>query len=579
MTKIYQLPKSVSNQIAAGEVVQRPSSIVKELLENSIDANSKNIKIIIKDAGKQSITIIDDGVGMNKEDSLKCFNRHSTSKIKKAEDLFKIKSMGFRGEALSSIAAISDVIIQTKTKNNENGYEINIRDSKIIKENEISKNLGTTIIVKNIFFNIPARRNFLKSNPVELKYIIDEFIRLALSNHHINFILINNEIEIYNLKNSNLKKRIISLFKKNYEQQLVSCNEKFGDISISGFIGKPENSKKTRGEQFIFVNNRFIKNNYLNHAIFKTYQGLIEDKKYPFYILFIEIDTAKVDINIHPTKTEVKFEDEKLLYNLMNSSVSKSLGTHHIIPSIDFNADINFNNKVVIDYDKNKYQNTQLNSSKNQKEWQNIFNEAKIENSNTRKIFEDDSIEIKNNPIQVLENFIFKQLGDKLLIFNNKNCQQTILYEKFEKSSLNSYSNSQQNLFPKYIEFNNSDFQLIKEIIHDIKSIGFDIDFFGKNSIVVNGIPTGLDDINEEEIIESFIEEIKNNNQNLKAEKKEIILKSISKNAQILNKKKLNTEEMKSIIDRLFACKNPKYSPDGKLNFIELNNEKIENLF
>jgi DNA mismatch repair protein MutL len=263
----------------------------------------------------------------------------------------------------------------------------------------------------------------------------------------------------------------------------------------------------------------------------------------------------------------------------MNSSVSKSLGTHHIIPSIDFNADINFNNKVVIDYDKNKYQNTQLNSSKNQKEWQNIFNEAKIENSNTRKIFEDDSIEIKNNPIQVLENFIFKQLGDKLLIFNNKNCQQTILYEKFEKSSLNSYSNSQQNLFPKYIEFNNSDFQLIKEIINDIKSIGFDIDFFGKNSIVVNGIPTGLDDINEEEIIESFIEEIKNNNQNLKAEKKEIILKSISKNAQILNKKKLNTEEMKSIIDRLFACNNPKYSPDGKLNFIELNNSKIENLF
>ena len=214
MTKIYQLPKSVSNQIAAGEVVQRPSSIVKELLENSIDANSKNIKIIIKDAGKQSITIIDDGVGMNKEDSLKCFNRHSTSKIKKAEDLFKIKSMGFRGEALSSIAAISDVIIQTKTKNNENGYEINIRDSKIIKENEISKNLGTTIIVKNIFFNIPARRNFLKSNPVELKYIIDEFIRLALSNHHINFILINNEIEIYNLKNSNLKKKNYFLIQK-----------------------------------------------------------------------------------------------------------------------------------------------------------------------------------------------------------------------------------------------------------------------------------------------------------------------------------------------------------------------------
>ena len=402
MSTIYQLSKSVSNQIAAGEVVQRPSSIVKELLENSIDAKSKNIKIIIKDAGKQSITIIDDGIGMNKEDSLKCFNRHSTSKIKNAKDLFKIKSMGFRGEALSSIASISDVTLQTKTKNNETGHEINIRDSKIIKENEISKNLGTTIIVKNIFFNIPARRNFLKSNPVELKYIIDEFIRVALSNSHVNFILINNEFEIYNLKNSNLKKRIIFLFKKNYEQQLVSCNEKFGDISINGFIGKPENSKKTRGEQFIFVNNRFIKNNYLNHAIFKTYEGLIDVKKYPFYVLFIQIDTNKVDVNIHPTKTEVKFEDEKLLYNLMNSSVSKSLGSYHIIPSLDFNADINFDNKVVVDYDKKKYHNTQSKSSKNQQEWKNIFDEVKIENSNAIKIFEDDAIEIINSPIQVL---------------------------------------------------------------------------------------------------------------------------------------------------------------------------------
>ena len=579
MNIIYQLPKSVSNQIAAGEVVQRPSSVVKELLENSIDAKAKNIKIIIKDAGKQSINIIDDGIGMSKEDAIKCFNRHSTSKLKNAEDLFKIKTMGFRGEALSSISAVSDIILKTKSIDDEMGYEINIKNSKIIKEHEIDKNQGTSIIVKNIFFTVPARRNFLKSNKVELKYIIDEFIRIAISNPNINFILLNNELKIYNLKSSTLSKRIISLFKKSYEQQLVLCDEKFGNISIHGFIGKPEYSKKTRGEQFIFVNNRFIKSNYLNHAIIKSYEGLIEEKKYPFYVLFLQINTNKVDVNIHPTKTEVKFEDEKLLYNLMNSSVSKSLGSHHITPSIDFNADINFSNKTVIEYDNKEYQNIRPSSSSNKQNWKKIFDEVKTEHSNDKLIFENDLIEIQNKPVQFLDNFIFKQLGEKLLVFNHKNCQQRILYEKFKNSSLNSNANSQQNLFPKYIEFNNSDFQLIKEILNDIKSIGFNIDVFGKNSVIINGVPTGLDDINEEEIIEGFIEEIKNNNQNLKAEKKEIILKSFSRKAKIINNKRLNDKEMESIIDRLFACKNPKYSPDGELNFVELSDDKIKNLF
>ena len=579
MNIIYQLPKSVSNQIAAGEVVQRPSSVVKELLENSIDAKAKNIKIIIKDAGKQSINIIDDGIGMSKEDAIKCFNRHSTSKLKNAEDLFKIKTMGFRGEALSSISAVSDIILKTKSIDDEIGYEINIKNSKIIKEHEIDKNQGTSIIVKNIFFTVPARRNFLKSNKVELKYIIDEFIRIAISNPNINFILLNNELEIYNLKSSTLSKRIISLFKKSYEQQLVLCDEKFGNISIHGFIGKPEYSKKTRGEQFIFVNNRFIKSNYLNHAIIKSYEGLIEEKKYPFYVLFLQINTNKVDVNIHPTKTEVKFEDEKLLYNLMNSSVSKSLGSHHITPSIDFNADINFSNKTVIEYDNKEYQNIRPSSSSNKQNWKKIFDEVKTEHSNDKLIFENDLIEIQNKPVQFLDNFIFKQLGKKLLVFNHKNCQQRILYEKFKNSSLNSNANSQQNLFPKYIEFNNSDFQLIKEILNDIKSIGFNIDVFGKNSVIINGVPTGLDDINEEEIIEGFIEEIKKNNQNLKAEKKEIILKSFSRKAKIINNKRLNHKEMESIIDRLFACANPKYSPDGELNFVELSDDKIKNLF
>ena len=321
MNIISQLPKSVANQIAAGEVIQRPSSIIKELIENSIDAKSKNIKVIIKDAGKQSITVIDDGIGMTKQDSVKCFERHSTSKLSKAEDLFTVKTMGFRGEALASIAAVSEITLKTKTQSDRIGHQVIFRDSKIVEQKEISFQQGTSINAKNLFYNIPARRNFLKSDNLETKYIIDEFIRCAISHPEVSFILVNHKAEMYNLKKTNLKKRLLSVFKKSYENNLIECKEKYGAISIDGYIGKPENSKKTRGEQFIYVNNRFIKNPYLNHAITNSYEGMIEEKKFPFYVLFIKINTDLVDINIHPTKTEIKFEDEKLIYNLVKSSV------------------------------------------------------------------------------------------------------------------------------------------------------------------------------------------------------------------------------------------------------------------
>ena len=579
MSIINKLPNSVANQIAAGEVIQRPSSIVKELLENSIDAEAKNIKVIIKDAGKQSITVIDDGIGMNLEDARKCFSRHSTSKLKKAEDLFTIKTMGFRGEALASVAAVTEVILKTKSRSEDFGYQLNLKNSKIIEENQVSAKDGTTIITKNLFFNIPARRNFLKSNNIELRYIIDEFIRCSLSNKNISFILINEESEIFNLKKSNLSKRIISLFKKKYEKQLISCNEKFGAISINGFIGKPESAKKTRGEQFIYVNNRFIKNNYLNHSILKSYEGLIEEKKFPFYILFIDINSDQVDVNIHPTKTEVKFEDEKLIYSLINSSVNRSLEKYNISPSLNFDADINFAKKAVVNYDQNIKASKTIPHLEKKTNWDDIFNKVKIENFDNKLFDSNNDVEKDNKPVQFLDIFIFKQLGEKLLVFNHKNCQERILYDKFSKNTLSSYSNSQQNLFPQYIEFNSSDYEIIKSIIPDIRSLGFNIEIFGKNSIVINGIPTGLDDINEKEIIESFLEEIKNNNSDIKSEKKKIIVNTLSKKARITNNKKLTLEEMNSIIDRLFACKNSKYSPDGKQNYIELGIENIENLF
>ena len=579
MNIISQLPKSVANQIAAGEVIQRPSSIIKELIENSIDAKSKNIKVIIKDAGKQSITVIDDGIGMTKQDSVKCFERHSTSKLSTAEDLFTVKTMGFRGEALASIAAVSEITLKTKYHSDRFCHQVIFRDSKIVEQKEISFQQGTSINAKNLFYNIPARRNFLKSDNLETKYIIDEFIRCAISHPEVSFILVNHKAEMYNLKKTNLKKRLISVFKKSYENNLIECKEKYGAISIDGYIGKPENSKKTRGEQFIYVNNRFIKNPYLNHAITNSYEGMIEEKKFPFYVLFIKINTDLVDINIHPTKTEIKFEDEKLIYNLVKSSVKKSLEKFNVSPSIDFNADINFTKNLDFKIKTSENKEVEKSYSNKKKDWEKIFANVKVENSDKLLFENTSSIENENKPVQFLENFIFKQVGEKLLIFNHKYCQQRILFEKFKNSNLKSFTNTQQSLFPQYLEFSPSDFRIIKEIIDDIKSIGFNIDFFGENSVVINGIPSGLDDINEKEIIEGFVEEVKNNNSDIKSEKRDLIIKSFSKKAKIINNKILTQIEMNLIIDRLFACKNSKYSPDGKQNYIELGIDKVENLF
>ncbi len=580
MSTIKQLPKSVANQIAAGEVIQRPASVVKELIENSIDAKSKNIKLIIKDAGKQSITIIDDGIGMDKNDIKKCFLRHSTSKLREAEDIYKVKTMGFRGEALSSISSVAELKIKTKTLNCDIGNEIIIKDSKILEESKSDIQSGTIINVKNLFFNIPARRNFLKSNNVELRHIIDEFIRCAISNFDVNFILVNEEAEMFNLKKSNLKKRIISIFKKSYEEYLIQCEEEFDSIKIKGFIGKPKNSKKTRGEQFIFVNNRFVKSSYLGHAIYKSYEGLLEEKKYPFYVLFINLNTEKVDINIHPTKTEIKFDDEKLIYSLVNSTIKKTLDKYNISPSIKFDADVNFLKEVVTNYDNkdNSFRNKNDIKPLRGNDWEEIFENVRSENK-TAKLFQDEDEPLTNNkPVQFLDKFIFKQLGEKLLVFNHKNCQQRIIYEKYEKG-INKFTNTQQNLFPQYIDLNQSDFEIIKTIIEDIKSIGFDIDYFGENSVVVNGIPAGLNDINEKDLVEGFIEEVKNCNSDLDKEKRDKILKFFSKKVKIISSKILNEDQMNLIIDKLFACKNPKFTPDGKQNYIELGIEKVENLF
>ena len=579
---IHKLSESVANQIAAGEVVQRPSSIIKELLENSIDASSKNIKVIIEEGGKNKIMVIDDGSGMSKDDAVKCFEKHSTSKLKKSDDLFKIKTMGFRGEALSSIASVCQVELSTQMENNDIGSKVIIEGSKIKETSEISKNRGTTIIIKNIFYNIPARRSFLKSDTVELKHIIDEFQKIAIANTDVSFSLYNSEMEIYNLKKSNLSNRIVSIFGKNYKEQLIKCDEKFDDIYIKGFIGKPKNSKKTRGEQFFFVNNRFVKSSYLNHSIIKSYGGLIEEKRFPFYLIFIEINPKSIDINVHPTKNEIKFEDEKLIYNIVHSSVNKSLAIHNVSPSINFDADVNFKSIRIKEYNVIDKDSKSKNFAKNK--WEGIFEEAKSENmiSNQESIFkekEEKKEQSNNVPIQLVKPYIFKQLNNKVLIFNQSLMHERILYEKYKSNFKNKKSNSQQSLFPKYIELNKTDFQLMSEMIDEIKVLGFDIDIFGDNSIIINGIPSGSEEIDEKNLIESFIEEMKLNNEKIDDNKNEKIIRSFAKRCRISEEKKLEEDEIKSLIDQLFSCEISNYTPDGEKIFIQINKEQINNLF
>ena len=342
-SKIKLLPKNVINQIAAGEVIQRPSSIVKELIDNSVDAGAKNIHLIIKKSGKESIQVIDDGIGMNKDDMLICFERHSTSKISTTEDIFHINTLGFRGEALSSIASVSKVVLRSKEKNEETGNQVVLNQGIFEEQKKIIKNNGTDITVKNLFFNIPARKNFLKSDKVELRHIVDEFTRSALANKNISFKFTNNNDLIYNFKQENLKQRINSLFGKNIIEKIVPIEEETDIVSISGFLGKPSFAKKTRGEQFFFVNNRFVKAPYLHHAVTNAFDGLIQKDVYASYFIFLEINTEKIDLNVHPSKTEIKFDDDKLIYSILLSSSKRSIGKFNISPSIDFETESSFN--------------------------------------------------------------------------------------------------------------------------------------------------------------------------------------------------------------------------------------------
>ena len=572
------LPIDVSNKIAAGEVVQRPSSVLKELIENSIDADSTKIQIIIKDAGKNLIQVIDNGKGMSKNDMHLSFVKHATSKIVKIEDVFSISSMGFRGEALASIASVSMVEMESVNKK-ENGNYIEIQGGELVSEKESNIQEGTSIKIKSIFYNVPARRAFLKSDFVELRHILDVFHRLAISHPKIEFSFINNEEEIFYLKPQSLNKRIISIFGEKIRENLIPINESTQIANISGYVLKPEFSKKSRNNQFIFVNSRYIKSQFISHSISSSYEGLLKDGYHPGYFLFIDIDPSKIDVNVHPNKTEIKFDDDQNLYSIINASVKHCLGIYQVSPVLDFDK----NPSMDISYNQIKSQpvnpSIEINSDFNPFE---IFNDS--EEKKVHKDFSDFNkdleLEVGDNKhskiFQILNKFIISTNKSSLIIINQNLAHQRILYESFLKSIFDNTINSQKLIFPIELKLSKKQLLLYDKINDDFNSIGFDISI-KKDLMIVKSVPYGIEKSDVEEVVENMLNEDFNISNDLSTS--DFFAKRLSKITSIKSGQKLNLDEQEYIVNHLFSCKEPNLSPDNKQIFITLSKNDIEKKF
>jgi DNA mismatch repair protein MutL len=593
---ISLLPDSVANQIAAGEVVQRPASAVKELLENSIDAGADKIQLIVKDAGKALIQVIDNGCGMSPADALLCFQRHATSKIKRAEDLFAIRTMGFRGEAMASIAAIAQVELKTRRHEDELGTCIQVEASKVVDHEPVACSAGTSICIKNLFYNIPARRNFLKSNSVELKHIVDEFQRIALAHPSIFMSLHHDGNEMYHLPASGLKQRIVHLFGSNYNQRLVPIEEETSIINIKGFIGKPEFAKKTRGEQYFFVNKRFIKDPYLNHAVMGAYNELLSMDNFPLYVLFIDIDPAKVDINVHPTKTEIKYQDDRSVYAIVRSAVKRSLGKYNITPTLDFNQETGFNQLISplpldeivepsIDFNPsfNPFDTTEdkkrngsqsvtaygSSPAKPSQNWESLYEVSRrVEEAQLPLMNEEAALnEVPSEKLifQIHNSLIISQVKSGFMIIEQQSAHERVLYERFNQQLENRKGASQQSLFPQTVTLNPSDFELIQDLLPHIEQLGFQVRPFGKNTLVVEGVPADIGSgLIETNVIEQLLETYKNYQSVDRLSKRESLARSLARNAAIKSGTVLNRESMIELIDQLFACESPNVSLSGK---------------
>lgn len=608
---IHLLPDSVANQIAAGEVIQRPSSAVKELLENAIDAGSTYIRLIIKDSGKTLIQVIDNGCGMSETDARLCFDRHATSKIKEAADLFNIRTMGFRGEALASISAIAQVELKTKRIGDSIGTNINIEGSEVKSQEACQCPEGTAILIKNLFFNVPARRNFLKSNTVETSHILEEFYRVALPFPNIAFEMHHNNSEVHRLTASQQKQRILNIFGNNYNERLLNISAETGICTISGFTGKAEHAKKTRGEQFFFVNKRFIKSPYLHHAVLSAYEEMLPANTFPSYFIFIEIDPKEIDINIHPTKTEIKFQDDKSIYAIMKSAVKQALGKYSI-DSFDFELEKSFDipplkkgeivkpPSIKINPDYNPFEkksgdshipsSININNS-NKENWEKLYsrhssNQLKISGSDeSGKTLNTENKDCTKDTgpklyFQLHSSYIVTQVKSGMLIVDQQCAHERILFENFRtRLSNRNVQVKQQQMFPEVIEFSPSDAVLIKEITNDIRALGFDIDEFGPSSFVINGIPADIPECNSKQVLENLLEQFKNSGSASSDERNLIIARSLARNISVKHGKVMKMEEMKDLVDQLFACSVPDKTPEGKRTFEIISLTDIQKKF
>lgn len=609
---IQLLPEVVANQIAAGEVIQRPASALKELMENAVDAGSTTVKVYIREAGKSLIQVVDNGIGMSETDARMSFERYATSKLRKAEDLYSISTMGFRGEALASIAAIAHVELKTKKANNETGVQLVIEGGELISSQAFACNTGTSIAVKNLFYNVPARRNFLKSNASEMRSVMEEFQRVALVNFEREFTLHHNETEVFHLKPGNFRQRITGVFGSGYNERLVPVEEETTLINIKGFIGKPEFAKKIRGEQYFFVNKRFIKDPYLHHAVTNAFEDLLPQGAFAAYFLMLEIDPAKIDINVHPTKTEIKFEDDKAVYAILRASVKRSLGKYSVAPTLDFNQETTFNLplsklseipvppqiKVNVGFNPFKtsseikfpstLQQSQPSWQNKTKDWSVLYQgleEVKfvdpIQNQTRLTVPEDNTNDwIKSaNCFQLAGKYIAMPYEDKLLLVNQQAAHERILYEKNIFALQNQPVSTQQLIFPKTIEFNTQIYSLILEIKNELTALGFDINEFGKNTFVVHGIPPLTDAEEIKQMLETMAEQFLFHKDNMKLGKLENIAQAAAIRMALKQGKVLFEQEMKKLITDLFTCNQPAKSPSGKQIFCYLYLNEIDKKF
>ncbi|MDY0215560.1 MAG: DNA mismatch repair endonuclease MutL [Bacteroidales bacterium] len=609
MSDIIQLlPDHIANQIAAGEVIQRPASAIKELVENSVDAQASEIEIIIKDAGRTLMQVVDNGKGMSETDARLSFERHATSKLRTAEDLFNIQTLGFRGEALASIAAISHLELKSATADSLSGTHIILEGSKIIDQSPCSCQKGTSIAIKNLFFNVPARRSFLKSENVEFSHIVEEFYRIAIIHPDIAFSLYHNDKIIYKLPKSSLKSRIVGLLGKSYNEKMVTIEQETDFLTITGFVGKPDIAKKTKGGQYLFINKRFFRHPYIHNAISRAYQELIPDGYYPSYFILLEVDPRTIDVNVHPTKTEIKFQDEKLLYAVIHSTTKKALAENSLTPSLDFETeqffDLNFpKDKVVqqptikIDPNYNPFSaplgsKSTHNQAPDQRQISNLENWGKLYTPSEVPSSENIAVpaaevvqtQIQDNDysssfIQLYNTYIVTKIKSGLILIHQNAAHERILYERFMKRMIEHGSGCQQLLFPITLELNPADAEILIEIKPELESIGFGISDFGKNAFLIEGTPSDIETSNIKEDIEKWIDSYKSNMMTARVDRKTNVASSISKNLAVKTGKFLSQEEMEALVNELFACAAPLESPGGKKTIKILSKEDLSQFF